>query len=230
MTRSNFYRSRASALITGLSLKVRMRVFETFRRCFGEPRKVIDVGVTSEQDSIEANFFERLFPHKDRVTAVGIEDGSFLERRYPGLRFQRVDPDAPLPFPDGSFDVAFSHAVIEHIVDPGKRAFFVSELLRVANAAFITTPNKFFWIEPHTKVPFLHFAAPRLFYWLLDRKLVSGFYNRSNLDLMSGRDLERLAAGLGRVRSRIERVKLFGITSNLILVLWRTLPGEQTIR
>src|SRR5712691_2853650 len=125
-TQSPFYEKRDSRLVTRLSLKVRTRVFDVFRRRFGEPARVIDVGVTSEQQSADANFFEKLFPHKERITAVGVEDANFLEARYPGLKFRRIDPDQPLPFADDTFDVAFSHAVIEHIVDPTRRAFSVS--------------------------------------------------------------------------------------------------------
>jgi len=142
-----------------------------------------------------------------------------LKERYPGIRFVKIEEGRPLPFGDNSFGAAYSHAVIEHITEPNARRRFVSELVRVAKCAFISTPNKYFILEPHTLVPFLHFLWPKLFYFLLDGKIVSKFYNSANLKLMSRRDLECLAAGLSGVEAEVKEVRLFGMVSNLILII-----------
>lgn len=80
----------------------------------GSNQTILDVGVTCNESYALDNHLEALHPWKERITAVGIEDGSHLERDYPGLRFMRIDP-GPLPFPDNSFDIAHASAVIEHV-------------------------------------------------------------------------------------------------------------------
>ena len=62
-----------------------------------------------------------------------------------------------LPFADGEFDLCFSNAVIEHVAGgrEGQRQF-VDELCRVAGRVFVTTPNRWFPIDPHTLLPFVH--------------------------------------------------------------------------
>ena len=69
-----------------------------------ENDKVLDLGATSLPDPQE-NMFEMYYPYPENVTAAGVEDCFFLERRYPGLKFARVTAREPLPFPDGAFDV-----------------------------------------------------------------------------------------------------------------------------
>lgn len=219
---SEFHTDRDNKFITGLSFKARKRVFDRFMGRFSQARTIIDVGVTSERHSIEANFLEKFHPHKDRITAVGIEDASHLESLYPGMTFRKVEPGARLPFADEAFDVAYSHAVIEHIVDDRERRAFVLELLRVAKSVFITTPNKFFPVETHTKVPLLHFVWPSLFYKLLDKRIISRFYSSANLRLLSETDLGELFSRIPRIKVEIESVSLAGIPSNLLAIISKT--------
>ncbi len=63
-----------------------------------------------------------------------------------------------LPFASGSFDWVFSNAVIEHVGNWERQRAFANEVRRVAaRGYFVTTPNKYFPIEPHTLCPFYQF-------------------------------------------------------------------------
>ena len=61
-----------------------------------------------------------------------------------------------MPFARGSFDLAVSNAVVEHVGGIEEQRQFVAEHVRVARSWVITTPNKWFPIESHTAVVFLH--------------------------------------------------------------------------
>jgi SAM-dependent methyltransferase len=101
------------------------------------------------------NFFEELYPWPERITALGLHEGSGFRRRYPGIPYVQGDACA-LPFPDGSFDVVFSNAVIEHVGDAERQRLFVGEALRVGRRVFLTTPNRWFPVELHTRLPLVH--------------------------------------------------------------------------
>lgn len=205
-------------LVSGVSLHVRRKMFGFFINRFPDPRNVLDVGVTSDNVAPEANYFEELFPDKSRITAVGVEDAGHLAQKYPGLTFVQIKPGEKLPFQDHQFEVVFSNAVIEHIVDAQERRNFLQELCRVGKSVFITTPNKYFPIEAHTGVPFLHFLFPSLFYRLLDRQIFSKFYNSGNLKLLTGNELQKLVPG-AISNYEIIPVRFMGFTSNWILIL-----------
>jgi hypothetical protein len=61
-----------------------------------------------------------------------------------------------MPFPKGYVDFALANAVIEHVGQEAEQQAMVNEITRVARTWVITTPNKWFPIESHTSVLFLH--------------------------------------------------------------------------
>ena len=101
------------------------------------------------------NFFEELYPWPERITAVGVHDGTAFRRRYPQVRYVQGDACA-LPFADREFDLYFSNAVIEHVGGEKRQRAFVREALRVAGRVFVTTPNRWFPLEVHTRLPLVH--------------------------------------------------------------------------
>lgn len=101
------------------------------------------------------NFFEEHYPWRDRITALGLHDGAGFARHYPEIPYVQGDACA-LPFADRSFDVVYSNAVIEHVGDLERQRRFVAEALRVGRRVFLTTPNKWFPIEVHTRLPLVH--------------------------------------------------------------------------
>lgn len=175
---------------------------------------ILDVGVTSDTRQPESNFFERLYPYPAQVTAVGTEDGSHLTGQYLGLRYQGVEPGKSLPFSTNQFDIVFSSAVLEHTGRRSSQAAFLKEVCRVGRNFFVTTPNRWFPIEHHTGLPFLHFLPSNAYRAILARTPYRYWANEAHLNMLSGDVLRRmLPAG---VKGQVETVRLFGLPSNLI--------------
>ncbi|MFN0155249.1 MAG: class I SAM-dependent methyltransferase [Gaiella sp.] len=128
-----------------------------------EETSVLDVGVDAvgfgghggQSGCATHNFFEELYPWPERITALGLHDGKGFRAAYPGLTYVQGDACA-LPFPDGAFDVVFSNAVIEHVGGRDRQRRFVEEAVRVGRRVFLTTPNRRFPLELHTRLPLVH--------------------------------------------------------------------------
>ena len=124
---------------------------------------ILDVGVDEVGFGAEGgqtgcgthNFFEEHYRWPDRITALGLHDGASFRHRYPEVAYVQGDACA-LPFVDQSFDVVFSNAVIEHVGDIERQRLFVAEALRVGRRVFLTTPNRWFPVELHTRLPLVH--------------------------------------------------------------------------
>lgn len=164
---------------------------------------VLDVGVDEIGFGAEGghsgcgthNFFEEAYPWREQITALGLHDGAGFRASYPTVAYVQGDACA-LPFEDRAFDIVFSNAVIEHVGDIERQRRFVSEALRVGRRVFLTTPNRWFPLEVHTRLPFVH--------WLpksgSDRayEIAGKSWARENHLLGSG-DLRRLFPGEVRI-------------------------------
>ncbi len=137
----------------------RDRIYADFLKfCAPTPTDtILDVGV-SDVVTDSANVLERRYSPQERITAVGLGAGRDFTATFPKVRYRRIIPNEPLPFEDGTFDVVTSNAVIEHVGSLENQRFFVSELLRVGGRVFITAPHRYFPVEPHTGIPFLHWS------------------------------------------------------------------------
>jgi SAM-dependent methyltransferase len=181
-----------------------------------ESTTVLDVGVTSDSSFRESNYFEQFYPYPHNITCVGTEDGSHLCETYPGLRFRQVRPGEPLPFRDAEFDVVFSNAVLEHVGNRAQQAQFIGELSRVAKGFFITTPNRWFPVEHHTGLPLLHYLPAPLFRSLIRGSRYHYWAAEEHLNILTARELSHILPRAAA--ARVEKIRLFGAVSNLVVI------------
>ena len=150
-------------LVDAVSLRSRRRKLKLFLETMRPTAatRVLDVGADDSAFGARRgscgtlNFFEELYPWPERITAVGVNEGRHFVERYPRTRYVQADA-LELPFADGEFDVYFSNAVIEHVGPRAAQRRFVAEAVRVAPRVFVTTPNRWFPIELHTRAPLVH--------------------------------------------------------------------------
>jgi 2-polyprenyl-3-methyl-5-hydroxy-6-metoxy-1,4-benzoquinol methylase len=64
-----------------------------------------------------------------------------------------------LPFPDQSFDLVLSNAVIEHVGGVAEQQELLREQMRVGRHWIVTTPNRWFPVESHTGAVLQHWSS-----------------------------------------------------------------------
>jgi 2-polyprenyl-3-methyl-5-hydroxy-6-metoxy-1,4-benzoquinol methylase len=124
-----------------------------------------------------------------------------------------------LPFRDRAFDVVHSSAVLEHVGSLQSQIAFVQECCRVAcKWVFLTTPNRWFPVEFHTVLPFVHWLPKKTFRSLMRVIGYDFFAEESNLNLLSRREMRAIGADVHGFNVCISTVSLCGWPSNLLLI------------
>ena len=125
--------------------------------------RVADFGVSGSR-SASHTFFERAYPWKDRLTAIGqaAEGAGWLAEEFPGLTFLEANLRS-IPLPDNYFDIGICNAVVEHAGTYEQQKALVHEVCRVCRTVMFTTPNKDFPVELHTFVPLAHWLPDAQF-------------------------------------------------------------------
>jgi SAM-dependent methyltransferase len=178
--------------------------------------RVLDVGFQEEEYSSTDNFIEKHYPYPEMLTALGINFPNKFKTRYPKISAIHYDGDI-FPFGDKAFDVLWSNAVIEHVGNRNKQLLFIKEIKRVAKRAFITTPNKFFPIEVHTRTPLLHYLPKELF----DKYLTligMGWAVGDFMHPLSHYDIKTLLADAGIADYKIISNRFVGITMDFVVL------------
>lgn len=134
-----------------------MKLLEDHVRITGHER-ILDIG--SEVDDQSRQILERV-ENKRTITAINITEHHLnaIRSTYPNINVAIAD-GRRLPFPDKSFDLVYSNAVIEHVGDFEAQKEFASEVRRVGKRWFITTPNRAFPFEFHARMPLISWLPP----------------------------------------------------------------------
>ena len=182
-----------SAIKKGVTISSRNEKLDQFYSKFTEGMSVLDVGFKNEikkKVPDTTNYFLKSYRYAHNTyTGLSIEDTDGMDQLYPKCRFVSYDGGV-FPFKDNEFDWVFSNAVIEHVGDNLKQKQFLNEMLRVAKNVYFTTPNKYFPIESHTNIIFLHWNN-NLFYRYCS-KMKPWWSTKEHLYLFSKKRLQHM--------------------------------------
>ena len=201
------------SIFSRLSNVSRRHKLELFYRTL-RPREcttILDVGGevnprgNSNQQLIDS------YPWKDRISAINLSEApiSSIKSFYPEID-ARVGNACALPWPDKHFDIVWSNAVIEHVGDFERQKQMASEIMRVAKAWFVSTPNRWYPFEFHIRLPFVTWLPGNAYLWIgrliqynhVRKRYVCGG-KRAALRLMSARELRRCFPGSKIIKHRL---------------------------
>lgn len=179
-------------------------------------KNLLDVGTTPIFDEYN-NILLHSFKNNNNITSLSNLDCSLLKKNFTKVKFIKGDA-RKMKFKQNSFDTVYSSATIEHVGSRSNQIKFIKECYRVSRKdVFITTPNKFYPIEFHTKLPFLHFLPSKIYRKILFFLGFSFFSKEKNLNLLSTQDLKNICFFLKIKNYNIIKHKFLFMTSNLIL-------------
>lgn len=124
----------------------RFRQFEALVASLPRPLRILDVGGTND-------FWEqRGWAGRSDVRIFSLNMVAETQRHDNILPLAGDATDLS-QFANGSFDIAFSNSVIEHLFTLENQRRMAREIQRVGKAYWVQTPNFWFPVEPHFQVP-----------------------------------------------------------------------------
>ncbi len=181
--------------------------FMSFFKPAGET-KILDVGASENEYQENANIIEKKYKYPENITVLGVEHFNEFSKRYPKVRIVEYG-GGHFPFNDKEFDICWSNAVLEHVKPGEGRERFIKEIHRTAKAAFVTTPNRHFPFEVHTRLFLIHWFPKKIFDKILE-KTSNGWATGDYMNLMTYRDIVKLLEKCG--------IKKYKIVKNRILL------------
>jgi SAM-dependent methyltransferase len=178
--------------------------------------KILDVGFAEDEFSTTDNYLEKHFPYLENVTALGFAPATRFSSKYPRVNTVCYDGDN-FPFADQSFDVVWSNAVVEHVGDFDRQVRFLSEIRRVGRRCFVTTPNRYFPFEVHTRIPLLHYLPKPTFDAIL-RQVGKGDFAGDYMHLSSERRFRDSLAAAGFRDFQFHRNRLAGFVVDFVAI------------
>lgn len=199
--------------------KSRERKLREFLAFIGSNKNIniLDVGAADEEYSPYDNYLEKHYPCPENITALSIYSLEMFKKRYPEVNTVTYQ-GGRFPFGDKEFDAVYSNAVIEHVGDYASQKKFLEETIRSGKKVYLTTPNKYFLVEPHTNVLLLHWLPKRLFdayLKVIKKSWATGDY----MNLLSYRNLEKMKNDIQARKFEIKRHKLLGLTLHFTLFI-----------
>lgn len=193
----------------------RMRRFlDVVEPIAGRPLRILDVGGT-------ANYWHALpglYGRPDvEITIVNLGEREFDDQN---LRVRNGNACDLSQFADLSFDIVHSNSVIEHVGLWKDMRRMAAEVRRLAPRYFVQTPNVWFPLEPHYRLPLVH--------WLPEQSRAAIIHRLDRYPSNGERDrflqVQRIfLLGAGQMRALfpdavIERERFAGLTKSLIAV------------
>jgi hypothetical protein len=145
----SYFRKRRGRILAG-------RIAD-LSRSLGRPIRIVDVGGRSD-------YWENVgVENIASITVLNIESSDLGRPNTHQQMFSELIGDARAlgDIPDGAFDFYHSNSVIEHVGSWSDMVAMAREARRVAPHGWVQTPAWGFPVEPHFRLPFIHwFATP----------------------------------------------------------------------
>tara|TARA_Y100000741_G_scaffold364576_1_gene356092 strand:- start:1294 stop:1968 length:675 start_codon:yes stop_codon:yes gene_type:complete len=184
---------------------------------FSNISSILDIGTTNDETLKSSNFI--IYQFKDIKIRKSLSDQSikdnFFNLNYKKSITEFLNNDE---ISNLSSDVVISSATLEHVGDNHNKNVMIKNITLLTKKYFIiTTPNRYYPIDFHTKLPFIHWLPKKIHRKFLKIVGLDFFSKEQNLDLLSYNDLKNLIKDIKNFDIRIKKIKFLGLTSNLII-------------
>ena len=182
-------------------------------------KELLDIGTTNDSNLKSSNIFCNMLEvvpiHKS------ISDQIIKNKRFKICTNKSITSNlTKKEISQLKSDLVISSATIEHVGSLKNQIKKVNNMIKLSRKYIvITTPNRFFPIEVHTKLPLIHWLPKNIFRKILLLLGMSYFAYEKNLNLLDKNDLHNILANFSKkINYKIYNIKFLGFVSNFFVI------------
>lgn len=189
-----------------------------------ESRRYLDIGCGSGENAIIFGEGSEEI-HCVDVNGEGIKDCKrrFSVKGVKNISFYLGDAQA-LPFRNQTFDCVSMFSVIEHVAEQHFAIQEASRVLRGGGELILQVPNKYFFVDLHTGLPFLHYLPTTARRWLLTKLGYKELADIMNTRVPSKTELANL------IRAEFAKVRVLKIVYPSDLIVPQLKPVYSALK
>jgi|TARA_B100000767_G_scaffold100088_1_gene96096 hypothetical protein len=177
----------------------------------------LDIGTTSDDKNASSNIIIKNIKNIDKFKCISDQmvNSDFFNKKLKKSITEEFSENELYEF---SSDLVISNATIEHVGGELKQKKMIENIIKLTKKIFIiTTPNRFYPIELHTKIPLIHWFPKSTYRKILKFLGLSFYANEENLNLLSADELKKMLNNQ-KITYEIKFLKLFFLKSNIIII------------
>ena len=203
-----------------ITLNARNDFFNLFlvNNNYSKYNSVIDIGSTPSTDKEQNTFLENTKDNQN-VTCLSNQDCRILKKKFKNIKNVIIGNANNTLLEKNSFEIVHSNATIEHVGSFENQVSFVREMIKISKeSVFIQTPNRFYPIDFHTILPFIHWLPKKIHRKILSLIGLQYLDKEENLNLLNTNNLIDMMKNFKNIRYDIRYVKFLLFKSNIILI------------
>jgi len=177
----------------------------------------LDIGTTSDDKNASSNIVIKNIKNINKFKCISdqIVYSDFFNKK---LKKSITEEFSEKELYEFSSDLVISSATIEHVGNTLNQEKMIKNIIKLTKKIFIiTTPNKFYPIELHTKIPFIHWLPKSIYRRILKFLGLSFYADENNLNLLTVNELKKMLDDK-KITYEIKFIKLFLLKSNIIII------------
>ena len=177
----------------------------------------LDIGTTSDDKNASSNIIIKNLKNINKFKCISdqIVNSDFF---YKKLKKSITEEFSDKELNEFSSDLVLSSATIEHVGSTLNQEKMILNIIKLTKKIFIiTTPNKFYPIELHTKIPVIHWLPKSIYRRILKFLGLSFYADENNLNLLTINELKKMLDDK-KITYEIKFIKLFLLKSNIIII------------
>ena len=187
---------------------------------YNNKKSILDVGTSAEINKNHNFILQKTKKNKNVFCLTNQKLDLIFIKQYPQIKKIFIKDGRDNKLKKKFFDIVYSSATLEHVGSFKSQKKFIKECFRVCkNYVFITTPNRYYPLDFHTKIPLIHWLPKKIHRKILNTIGLRFYAKEKNLNLLGKNDIRKMLSELNINNYKIIDKKFLFFTSNFILVI-----------